>query len=88
MRWSNVLIYNTENHITGNVHYTLAIRLLTDMDNVNKSWKNWEDLYCSQKKFSFSFCLSAAKIENMKLNLLFNTIYDAQDSIHVYAQLN
>lgn len=51
--------------------------------------KNWEDLYCSQKKkFSFSFCLSAAKIENMKLNLLFNTIYDAQDSIHVYAQLN
>lgn len=42
----------------------------------------------AEKKFSFSFCLSAAKIENMKLNLLFNTIYDAQDSIHVYAQLN
>lgn len=59
------------------------------MDNVNKSWKNREDLlYCSQKKFSFSFCLSAAKIENMKLNQLFNIIYDAQDSMHVYAQLN
>lgn len=30
--------------------------------------------------FSFSFCLSAAKIENI---LLYNTIYDVQDSIHV-----
>lgn len=42
----------------------------------------------AKKKFTFSFCLSAAKIENIKLNLLFNIIYDTQDSMHVYAQLN
>lgn len=57
--------------------------MLTNPEKAEKTFS-----IVAKKKFSFSFCLSAAKIENMKLNLLFNIIYDAQDSIHVYAQLN
>lgn len=58
--------------------------MLTNPEKAEKTFS----IVAKKKKFSFSFCLSAAKIENMKLNLLFNIIYDAQDSIHVYAQLN